>query len=226
MRINPRGDDPFRDKIMEMLLDFSASSGRGYFKSRVFAEVQNYSREVQEADFDSDFFFRLLELIVDCQSLSIPDNSFRIIVAGLLCEFIDSRSCPDDEVRQMTGMDTESFDAGERTLERQAVHRFRFEQRKDRPEGQHNGSEKETFPGSSKQFLNNRDSASSEQSYFLLHRSPIVVHLLLRNIAVLFGWKRLPFIANHAEGFDQARPCLGRHYRRRYSPGRPLCKDC
>ncbi len=122
MRINPRGDDPFRDKIMEMLLDFSASSGRGYFKSRVFAEVQNYSREVQEADFDSDFFFRLLELIVDCQSLSIPDNSFRIIVAGLLCEFIDSRSCPDDEVRQMTGMDTESFDRAKEPLnDRQCI---------------------------------------------------------------------------------------------------------
>jgi hypothetical protein len=122
MRIYSGGDDPFRDKIREMLLDSSASSGRGFFKSRVFAEVQNYSRELQEVDFDSDFFFRLLELIVDCQSLSIPDNSFRIIVAGLLCEFKDSKGCPEDEVRQMSGMDTESFDQAKESLkDRQCI---------------------------------------------------------------------------------------------------------
>ena len=122
MKMNFRGNDPFRDRISEMLLDASPSSAKGYFKSMVFAEVQNYSRELQEADYDSDFFFRMLELIVDCQSLGIPDNSFKIIVAGLLCEFKESKSCPDDQVRQMIGMDRESFEqAKEYFKDRQCI---------------------------------------------------------------------------------------------------------
>jgi hypothetical protein len=108
MNTNTRTDDLFRDKIREIVLDDTPLNPRGDFKNRIFAEVQNYSRELQEADYDSDFFFRLLELIVDCQSLGMPDNSFRIIVAGLLCESKDSKICPDERVRQL--MDTEIFE--------------------------------------------------------------------------------------------------------------------
>ena len=34
---------------------------------------------------------------------------------------------------------------------------------------------------------------------------------LLRNVAVLFGRKRLTLIGNHLEGLNQASPALGRH---------------
>jgi hypothetical protein len=106
-------DDPFRDKIRGILISGPPLSAGGDFKSRVFAEVQNYSRELQEAEHASDFFFRLCELIVDCQSLSIPDDSFRIIVAGLLFESNNSNGNGplDEEVRQLTGMDPASYES-------------------------------------------------------------------------------------------------------------------
>jgi len=58
-------NDAFRDRVWEILLGDSTRKVKDDFKNKVFAEVQNYSRELQEADCDSDFFFRLLELIVD-----------------------------------------------------------------------------------------------------------------------------------------------------------------
>ncbi|HYA42804.1 MAG TPA: hypothetical protein VEF34_15980 [Syntrophobacteraceae bacterium] len=120
MRTNTSNNDLFREKIRQILLDAIALSARGDFKSRIFAEVQNYSRELQEADYDSDLFYRLLELIVDCQSLSMPDNWFKMIVAGLLCDSKDLDGCPDEQVRQL--MDTESFErAKESFINKQCV---------------------------------------------------------------------------------------------------------
>ncbi|MGO9017974.1 MAG: hypothetical protein ACLQVJ_06435 [Syntrophobacteraceae bacterium] len=104
-------DDPFREKIRGILSGGPPLSVGGDFKSRVFAEVQNYSRELQEAEHASDFFFRLCELIVDCQSMSIPEDSFRIIVAGLLFESANSDGPFDDEVRQLIGMDPASYES-------------------------------------------------------------------------------------------------------------------
>ena len=99
-------NDVFKDRIWEILLGDSIRQAKDSFKSRVFAEVQNYSRELQEADNDSDVFFRLLELIVDCQSLNIPDESFRIIVAHLLFESENSKVPLDEELRELIGMGT------------------------------------------------------------------------------------------------------------------------
>ena len=104
-------NDTFRDKIREILLNGPPLSAGGDFKSRVFAEVQDYSRELQEAEHVSDFFFRLCELIVDCQSLGIPDDSFRIIVAGLLVESENSNGPMDEEVQQLIGMDPASYES-------------------------------------------------------------------------------------------------------------------
>jgi hypothetical protein len=106
-----RNHDTFRDKIREILLNGPPLSPGGNFKSMVFTEVQDYSRELQEAEHASDFFFRLCELIVDCQSLGIPEDSFRIIVAGLLFESENSNSPMDEELRQLIGMDAASYEA-------------------------------------------------------------------------------------------------------------------
>lgn len=116
MQTGLRTDDHFRDKIRQLLLGGPSSSAGDDFKSRVFAEVQNYSRELQEAEYASDFFFRLCELIVDCQSLSMPDDSFRIVVAGLFFESNNSNgSGPlDEQVRQLTGMDPESYESAQK----------------------------------------------------------------------------------------------------------------
>ena len=110
MEMSPRVKDPFRERIWKILLSESGGKTREGLKNRVFTEVQNYSRELQEAEYDSDFFFRLLELIVDCRSLSIPDESFRITVAQLLFESENSKVPLDEEVRELIGMDPVSYE--------------------------------------------------------------------------------------------------------------------
>ena len=122
MEMSLRVKDPFRERIWEILLSESTRKTRGGFKSRVFTEVQKYSRELQEAEYDSDFFFRLLELIVDCRSLSIPDESFRITVARLLFESENSKVPLDEEVRELIGMDPASYEiAKESSQNRQCI---------------------------------------------------------------------------------------------------------
>lgn len=119
METSSRSDDPFRDMIREILLGCAAKQGRDSFKSRVFAEVQNYSTQLQEVEHASNLFFRLCELIVDCQSLSMPDDSFKIIVAYLLSESADSRGQLDEEARNLLGMDFPSFEAAKEYLKDQ-----------------------------------------------------------------------------------------------------------
>ena len=116
MKTGPPNDDTFRDKIREILLNGPSLSPGGDFRSRVFAAVQDYSRELQEAEHTSDFFLRLCELIVDCQSLGIPEDSFRIIVAGLLFESEDSNGPLDEQVRQLLGMDPASYESAKQHL--------------------------------------------------------------------------------------------------------------
>ena len=120
--MNQRAIDSFRDRIREILLSGPAPGAGEDFKSRIFTEVQNYSRELQESEYTSDFFFRLCELIVDCQSLSVPEDSFRIIVAGLLCESRHSMSCAEDEIRRLIGMDADRFQAAKENFkDRQCI---------------------------------------------------------------------------------------------------------
>jgi len=109
-KASSHSDDPFRDMISEILL-WGAAKQEGFgLKSRIFAEVQNYSTELQEVEHASDLFFRLCELIVDCQSLNIPDDSFRVMIAYLLCGSEDSQSQLDEEVRKLLGMDPACFE--------------------------------------------------------------------------------------------------------------------
>lgn len=122
MKTRSRSDDPFRDIIMGILVTGAAENGRDSFKSRVFAEVQSYSTELQEIEHASDLFFRLCELIVDCQSLSMPDDSFKIIVAYLLSDSESLQGQSDEEARELLGMDFASFEAAkERLKEQQCV---------------------------------------------------------------------------------------------------------
>lgn len=116
MKTSLRINDPFRDRIADILLKGSTRKERDGCKSRVFAEVQDYSRELQEAEHASDFFFRLLELILDCQSLNLPDDSFRIMVVHLLLESKDSRTL-DEEVRELIGIDPAGYEAAKEHLE-------------------------------------------------------------------------------------------------------------
>jgi hypothetical protein len=109
-------NDTFKTIIREILAGSGSTEGRDSFKSRIFAEVQNYSTELQEVENVSDLFLRLCELIVDCQSLSIPDDSFRVMVAYLLCESADPGSRSDEDVRELLGMDTACFEAAKESF--------------------------------------------------------------------------------------------------------------
>ncbi len=110
MKESGHPDDPFRDLIEDILLNSLSEGSKESFRSKVFAEVQHYSREVQEAEHVSDFFFRLCELIVDCQSLSVPDDSFRIIVAHLLFQNGYSAEPLEEKIRELIGMDPVSYE--------------------------------------------------------------------------------------------------------------------
>lgn len=116
MKTGLRINDPFRDRIREILLNGSTRKERDDFKGRIFAEVQDYSRELQEAEHASDFFFKLLELILDCQSLNLPDDSFRIMVLHLLLESKNSRTL-EEEVRELIGIDPASYEEAKEHLE-------------------------------------------------------------------------------------------------------------
>jgi hypothetical protein len=119
MKISSLSDDHFTDMIRKILLSGGVKNGRDGLKSRIFAEVQHYSMELQEVEHSSDLFFRLCELIVDCQSLSMPHDSFRVMVAYLLCESQDSQSQLDEEVRKLLGMDPASFETAKEYFKNQ-----------------------------------------------------------------------------------------------------------
>lgn len=122
MKTDSGKGDTFREMIRGILLSGAPGSGKDSCKSRIFAEVQNYSTEVQEIENASDLFFRLCELIVDCQSLSIPDDSFRVMVAYLLYETDGMTSVADEEVRKLLGMDLAGFEAArENVKNRQCI---------------------------------------------------------------------------------------------------------
>jgi hypothetical protein len=103
--------DPFMNTIKEILVGGPKYEGKGSFRNLVYSEVQNYSREVQETEHTSDFFFKLTELIVDCQSLTMPDDSFKIVVAHLLYECSNSKAPLDEDLQKLTGMDAASLEA-------------------------------------------------------------------------------------------------------------------
>jgi hypothetical protein len=115
METELRSDDRFREKIMEML---AADNGfaRTDFRSRVFEEVQNYSRELQEIEHASDLFFTLCELIVDCQFLSVPNDTFKIILACLLCGPQDAINCPTEKAGKLTGLNIAGLEAAQEHL--------------------------------------------------------------------------------------------------------------
>jgi hypothetical protein len=122
MKNGSHRDDPFKDTIGKILVAGATENGKDSFKSRVFAEVQSYSTELQEVEHASDLFYKLCELIVDCQSLSMPEDSFKIIVAYLLSDSKVSQRQLDEQVRELLGMDFASYEAAkERLQEAQCV---------------------------------------------------------------------------------------------------------
>ncbi|MHC1729787.1 MAG: hypothetical protein AB9866_27915 [Syntrophobacteraceae bacterium] len=103
--------DPFMKRIREILFDASVQTSKGTIRNLVFSEVQSYSREVQETEKTSDLFLRLCELFVDCESIAIPDQYFKVMVAKLLHECSFSKAPSNEELRELIGMDAASIEA-------------------------------------------------------------------------------------------------------------------
>ena len=61
-------------------------------------------------------FSNCWELILDCQSLNLPDDSFRIMVLHLLLESKNSRTL-EEEVRELIGIDPASYEEAKEHLE-------------------------------------------------------------------------------------------------------------
>ncbi len=113
--------DPFSERIMEILASSSAGNSNEKFKEMIVAEVRNYSREVQNTEAMPQLFTRLCDLIVDCRSAGIPDDSFRLLVAQLFYETSYSMPPVAQELQSLTGMDGPSIEAAREHLKEECV---------------------------------------------------------------------------------------------------------
>ncbi len=113
--------DPFSDKIREILTGVSAGTDNGKFKEMIVAEVRNYSREVQNTEAMPQLFTRLCDLIVDCRSTGIPDDSFKLLVAQLFYETSYSVPPVDRELQSLTGMDGSTIEAAREHLKEECI---------------------------------------------------------------------------------------------------------
>ncbi len=106
--------DPFLARIRDIVVDSVADQSRNGFKSAVVLEVQNYSQLIYEQQEVSRLFLKICDLLLDCESKSIPDNSFKVLIANLVYEHSYSRIPSDREIRELTGMSaSELSQAGE-----------------------------------------------------------------------------------------------------------------
>lgn len=103
--------DPFIKKIRDILFDASARDSKGAIRNLVFSEVQSYSREVQESEKTSVLFLKLCELFVDCESMTIPDEAFKVMVAKLLHECSFACTPSSEELQKMIGVDAAGIEA-------------------------------------------------------------------------------------------------------------------
>ena len=121
MKRKPDNSDPFSDRIREILVGSSLERKKGNFRELLVAEVRSYSREVQDAEALPQLFTRLCDLIVDCQSVGIPDESLRLLVAQLFLETSASAAPIDRELKALTGMDISGIRAAREHLKDECV---------------------------------------------------------------------------------------------------------
>ncbi len=112
--------DPFLVKIRSIVLSsVNNQAGQG-FRSAIVSEVQAYSQLVEEQQEISQLFLEICDLLLDCESKNIPDNSFKILIANLVHEHSFFRIPSESEILELTGMSAlELSRAGEALKEKE-----------------------------------------------------------------------------------------------------------
>lgn len=113
--------DPFSDRIREILTGSSTGKDNVKFREKIVAEVRNFSREVQNSDDMPQLFTRLCDLLVDCRSAGLPNDSFKLLVVQLLYETSYSEPPADRELQTLTGLDKTGIEAAQEHLKEECV---------------------------------------------------------------------------------------------------------
>jgi len=107
-------NDPFRAGILKIMLDHVADRTGHGFRSAIASEVRTYSQQIDDQQEVSQLFLKICDLLLDCNSKNIPDNSFKVAIANMIHENSGSKTPLDDEIRKLTGFSTlELSQAGE-----------------------------------------------------------------------------------------------------------------
>ncbi len=121
-RIKEIQSDPFSTRIREIVLDFVDNHSGHEFRSAIVSEVQSYSQLLEDEQEVSQLFFKICDLLLDCESKSIPDKSFKVLIANLIHECSYSEAPSDSEIQELTGMSAlELSQAGEALIKQECL---------------------------------------------------------------------------------------------------------
>lgn len=115
---NPQSD-PFLDRMHIIMADFVGNETRQGFRSAVVSEVQIYSRLIEEQPRASRLFFTICDLLLECESVNITDNSFKVLIANLIHEHCYDKAPSDDEIKELTGLSVFELDQAREALKGQ-----------------------------------------------------------------------------------------------------------
>jgi hypothetical protein len=112
---NPQSD-PFLDRIHIIMADSVGNQTTHGFRSAVLSEVQIYSRLIEEQPKPSQLFFKICDLLVECESANITDNSLKVLIANLVHEHCYYKAPTDDEIKELTGLSVLELDQAREAL--------------------------------------------------------------------------------------------------------------
>jgi hypothetical protein len=108
--------DVFVAKIREIMLEFAGDTTEYGFRSAIVSEVRGYSRKLGDIQEVSELFLKICDLLLDCESNSIPGNSFKVLIANLINGHGLPQASSDGEVRNLTGMSASELSQAEEAL--------------------------------------------------------------------------------------------------------------
>jgi hypothetical protein len=115
---NPQSD-PFLDRIHIIMVDSAGNQTSHEFRSAVVSEVQIYSRLIEEQPRASKLFFKICDLLLECEATNITDNSFKVLIANLIHEYCYYKAPSDDEIKVLTGLNILELDQAREALKGQ-----------------------------------------------------------------------------------------------------------
>ena len=96
--------DPFLAQIHAIMRDSVADQNKASLRGAVVSQVRAYSQLVDDQQEVSQLFFKICDLLLDCEAQNIPDLSFRYLMANLVHEHGFSRNPSDLEIQELSGL--------------------------------------------------------------------------------------------------------------------------